>query len=223
MKKFLIIGAVFIIIGAGIFTCALASCGFDITKISTVPDYENKEYVFENKNQDIFINEDHDNTKKIVIGKSHDSDIHFLSFENSKSFYKIEDTDNIKIEGQYKQNWYEILTLDFKEKQCSLLLPENYNGNITINNTKSVKANDITINSLNINQKVGNVKMDNVKANAINISSYSGSTEFDNIEAKDISLSVQYGKIQGKIKGDINDYSVSSSAKYGKSNLIQKQ
>lgn len=53
MKKLAIIGSITCVVGVIIFISAFASIGWDITKISTRPKYEERHFSTENTNQTI--------------------------------------------------------------------------------------------------------------------------------------------------------------------------
>ena len=88
MKKLAIIGSVTCVIGAIIFISAFASIGWDITNISTRPEYEERYFSTENTNQTITLK---DKDKPVSVGLSDDNQIHIIYYENEKERYQIED------------------------------------------------------------------------------------------------------------------------------------
>ena len=132
MKKFLIIGAVVFLAGALLFTGAMAAADWDFSALSTVPKYEVKTFTADNNGLDITI--DNSNTP-VRLGTSEDGKVHLEYYDNTKQYYVINESDKLTVERVDTYKWYErFFQFDLQKPKLTLLLPENYAGNIYIIN-----------------------------------------------------------------------------------------
>ena len=184
MKKLAIIGSVTCVIGAIIFISAFASIGWDITNISTRPEYEERYFSTENTNQTITLK---DKDKPVSVGLSDDNQIHIIYYENEKERYQIEDNTNLTIQNQYSYQWYEsIFNIDFQSPSTTILLPSDFNGELYIETSNAqVTIENIAASKLSASTSNGYMNVNRLT----NVQTISLSTSNNAIDAPDITAS----------------------------------
>lgn len=224
MKRLAIIGAFVFLLGLIIFASTLAVCGWDITKISTTPIYQEKQFSIENSNQTITL---HDENMPLLVGKSNDHLIHLIYFVNENEYYEVDKTGtaDLKIEKKTQYQWYDrFFNINFQKPSFSILLPSEYSGSLFLEtNNGRVCVSDVSLRKLEL-------KTNNALVNLTNLSSV------EDIEAKtsnarieiqdlvaggDITLSTNNGKIVGNIIGEMDDFSIASETS-GKNSLPER-
>lgn len=210
MKKWILIGCAAILVGIIIFTCAFSAVGFDISKISTLPPFEEKTEVVESTNQNIIIK---DRNVPVKIKKSNDDKIHFDYFVNERENYDINLNGDLTFTKESHYKWYDyIFNINFKERFFAVSLPENYNGNITASTDNgAISLNGITANELKLHTSNGNYTVENIKSDKLSVDTnngyiYLGSAEINN----NIEISTS--------NGDVEQYRVNSKNMIVKTN-----
>lgn len=239
MKKSAVIGSIVFVIGAIIFGVSFASLDFDITKISTVPPFEEKTMEVNNQNQNIIIS---DENVAITFTKSDDDKIHIDYLESEKESYDISQDDDIVIHKKTSYKWYEyIFRFDFYKRNLKIAIPENYKGNIELTTVNGgISLSDVSVNHINITTSNGKVDVVNTKAANCDIATNNGGISLINtvitndISAKtsngkitldkmnfggDVSLKSSNGSIVGTILGEPSDYAVTAITSNGSNNL----
>lgn len=161
MKKLAIIGSIIFLIGGIVFVSAFAVSGWDITKLSTVPTYEEKQYSTKNTNQDISIK---DHNKSVSVGLSSDDQIHLTYYENTKEHYEINDQASLTIESKRDYRWYDfIFSMNFQSPTITILLPANYAGNLNIKTSNAqITIDSVTLKQLHATTSNGYMRLKNV-------------------------------------------------------------
>lgn len=186
MKKLTIIGSIICLIGAIVFVSAFAPIGWDITKISTRPEYEKKQFSTENTNQTITLK---DTDKSVTVKLSDDNQIHIIYYENEKEQYQIEDSTNLTMKNERSYQWYEtIFNIDFQFPSTTILLPPDFNGELNIETSNA----QISIDSIAASLLTASTRNGYINANQLsNVQTIFLSTSNNTIDATDITA---YGK-----------------------------
>lgn len=177
MKKPVIIGGFLCLLGVLVCALALGLNNWDITRISTQPQFEEKERSFSNKGQDIRIS---DREKTVYVGRSPDADIHLRYQENEKASYEISDDSQLSIAFQSDYRWTDfVLNVDFQNPTLTLLLPEDFKGSLEIENSS------------------GKVDLKELQARALHVKTGNGSILLADVTCEDsVELNTDNGKIE---------------------------
>lgn len=163
MKKFAVIGASVFVLGVFLFTGALAASDWDVTRLSTKPPFEKKQYTVENSGQSISV---FDSNMPVHIGVSADAQIHFEYYENEKEFYEIDNSTELKFIKQYNYKWYDnIINFDLRRPSFTVLLPAEYTGSIVAETSNgAIKIEDTSLGSVSLTTGNGKIELKNVTA-----------------------------------------------------------
>jgi hypothetical protein len=182
VKKLAIIGALIFMVGVIIFTSTLAACGWDIRKVSTVPQYQEMQYDVINDNQTISL---HDENIPIKVGASSDSQIHFIYYEHEKENYDITGTTELNIEKITRYKWYDhLFNIDFQRPSFSILLPKDYHGSIVLKTSNgAITITDVTAKQMMLATSNALVSLKNVElADMIEIETSNGKIELADVK-----------------------------------------
>lgn len=187
MKKLAIIGGITCLVGAIVFVSAFASIGWDITKISTQPEYEERHFSTDNTNQTVTLK---DKDKPVSVGLSNDNQIHIIYYENEKEQYQIENNANLTMENQCSYQWYEtIFSINFQAPSTTILLPPDFNGELHIETSNA----QITIENVAVSKLTASTSNGYMNVNRLtNVQTISLSTSNNAIDASDITA---FGKL----------------------------
>jgi len=160
MKKSAIIGGFVFLLGAMIFVGSMASCGWDFSKLSTRPQFEETHLSVQNTNQAITLQ---DSNKPIFVGLSNDDQIHLIYFEHKKEYYEIEDGSVLKAERRTDYRWYDyIFNLDFQYPSFTILLPADFQGSLDLQTSGSkISVSDVRAKQLLCSTQDGAVSVKN--------------------------------------------------------------
>lgn len=161
MKKLAVAGSLTCLVGLIVFAVALSLCGWDFTKISTRPVYEEKQYSIKSENQDIILK---DSNVPVFLGVSADDQIHFNYLENKEEFYDFDENNRIIIQKKRNVKWYQYLVnINFQQTKFEILLPKNYDGSIEITTSNAkVAAADVHLKNLKIGTSNNGIYLKNI-------------------------------------------------------------
>lgn len=161
MKKFARIGGLMLLLGALIFNGTMAVCGWDFTKISTRPQYQEQKLTVENTNQTITLK---DQNKCIFVGPSDDEDIHLIYFDRENESYNINDGTTLSMTHESDYHWYNyILVVDFQAPSFTILLPADFQGSLDLQTGNGkISISDVTAKQLSCSTQDGGVYVSNV-------------------------------------------------------------
>ena len=183
MKQFARIGGLLILLGVILFSATMTVCGWDFTRISTRPQYQEQQLTVKNTNQTIQLS---DQDKAIFVGPSEDEDIHLIYFNRGKESYQIDDGDVLSMTYESSYHWYDnILLLDFQLPSVTILLPANFQGSMDLQTTSSkISISDVTAKQAICSTRGGAVYVSHVTG----AESLALSTTANKIELSDVQL-----------------------------------
>ena len=157
MKKWLVTAGVLVALGIIIFISAMASFGWDFTRINTAR-YVSNAYVIDEAFEKILIDTD---TAYISFISSDDGVCRVECYENENVKHSVgvsEETLNINVTDERK--WYEYISISFESPKITVYLSENEYASLVINDdTGSIEIpKDFKFESLDITANTGSVK-----------------------------------------------------------------
>lgn len=220
MKKLTRMGALLFSLGVLLFMIALATCDWDVTKISTKPAYHEQQYSIENKNQAIVLE---DKKVPLTVGVSSDDEIHFIYYENEKEHYDIDQGDELTIEKKTNFHWYDhFFSINFQNTTFTILLPSDFDGTLEIQTSDAeVSIQNVTAERLEVTTSSEAVSINNVSTvQDMTVTTSDARIEVQDLSAEgDISLTTSNGSISGNILGRLEQFTIQSNTPNGKNNL----
>lgn len=164
MKKTTLAGCAIFVIGLVIAAFSFGAMGFDFTKLTTRPPYEEKTFVSASAPTAFSLQEQ---SSSITLGVSPDDKIHIRYYENDKEKYEIADEGGalrMKKVNHYK--WYDyLLVFNAWSPSTEILLPENFSGDVDIQNDNGpISAVTLSAGNLSLTSDNGDIDAANVKA-----------------------------------------------------------
>lgn len=196
MKKWLITAGVLVALGIIIFVSAMASFGWDFTRINTAR-YVSNAYVIDEAFEKILIDTD---TAYISFVSSDDGVCRVECYENENVKHSVgvsEETLNINVIDERK--WYEYISISFESPKITVYLPENEYASLVINDdTGGIDIpKDFKFGSLDINTSTGSIKNYASVTNDAKIKTSTGSIYTEGAFGT-LELSVSTGHITAK-------------------------
>lgn len=240
MKKLSLTGLILFIGGLLIFLVTFTFTGFDLSKLSTMPEYEQKSYVSKTEITSVKIE---DNNTEIYFDKSPDNNVHVRYCENDKDYYKITENGELEFKKVSERQWFDkAFSINLNIPSISVLIPENFKGSINIETSngkidvKNISTDDFKASTFNgkieisevsasgavkLKSSNGGINIDDVNSqNKITAETSNGKISTDDISAKnEIKLATSNGAIEGSVIGKISDFSITSRTTLGKNNL----
>lgn len=216
MKKWLVTAGVLVALGIIIFISAMASLGWDFTRINTAR-YVSNAYVIDEAFEKIRIDTD---TAYISFVSSDDGVCRVECYENENVKHSVgvsEETLNINVTDERK--WYEYISISFESPKITVYLPENEYASLVINDdTGSIEIpKDFKFESLDITANTGSIKNYASVTKDAKIKTSTGSIYTEGASFGTLELSVSTGHISAK--DIICDGDVKVNASTGKTEL----
>lgn len=209
MKKWLITGAVCLLVGILMCIGALSSVGWKLAALSTDPAYEKKTQAF--SAQDAHHDQKHgsfsvpqriciaDDTVDITVGPSPDDKIHAVYFENEYERYEVTQGDVLRFEKKHlNRPWpEEFVQLSFTQVTFELLVPEDYTGTIEIEaDTGTISVSDICADVLIAETDTGDVILENLTISGrLEAEVDTGDISVSRVEAGDVAAQTDTGSV----------------------------
>ena len=191
-KVWVIMAAVFILLGCIIFGSVLIKLNFDFTKLSTVK-YEENAYTITDTFNDISINTD---TADIMFKPSNECKV--ISFEEAKARHTVNVENNtLKISANDQRKWYEMIGFSLSKPEITVYLPQNEYASLTINQSTGDMEipQNLKFQIIDISASTGDVECSASVSDDLKIKLSTGDIELENISAKSIDLAVSTGEI----------------------------
>ena len=194
-KTWIIIAALLIVVGAGLFTVAMSLNGWNFTKLSTRP-YITKSHEITDSFTNITVNT---NTADIVLLPSEDGICRVTCTDDEHVTYEVAVRDGtLEINPFYKKkNWYEYIAINFGQSKITLELPEAAYGALLIRKStgKIEVPEDFAFESLDIQTSTGDVSVLAAVSGDLKIHTGTGDIWMDGSTPTSVDLSVSTGDI----------------------------
>lgn len=198
VKILLILGAVLIIAGLGIFTAAMSMLNWDFSKLSTA-DYETVVFDISEEFEDMNIDIDYGN---IIIKASENDKCKVVSFKEKDVEYSTDVSDKtLIVKSEDTRNWYDHISLfNFNSPVTTVYLPKkSYSSFIISTDTGNAEVPEgFTFKSIDITGKTGNVNCCADSEEKTEIITSTGSITVKGTKTKTMSLSVTTGSIDAE-------------------------
>lgn len=215
MKKWLLVAAVLVILGAVIFGGTMMTLGWDFSKLSTVK-YDTAVHTFLDEIKHISIDAD---TADITFVPSADGNTKVVCYEREKEKHIVSlEGDTLTIELRDERRWYEHIGIGFETPKITVYLPAGDYGALTAElSTGDVDIpKDFSFEEMDIRGSTGDVNIDASVSGSVEVKTSTGDITVNNISAGSMELSASTGKItvtgvdcKGNITADVSTGKVS--------------
>lgn len=158
MKKSLVIISVsLMLVGIIILTCALAVCGFDFRKLSTV-EYKDSSFSFDEKVENISVNVF---TSNILLLASSDDTVKVELHEYVKEPHAVTVSEGVlRIESEDQREWTDYVGINFDSPKIKIYLPESQYKNLSIENfTGDIEvSSDLSFKDVKVKNVTGDMR-----------------------------------------------------------------
>ena len=191
MSKKTIIAAIMLVGGSLILFSSFAISGFNINKLSSVPPFEEKTYVTEEKITSIQVI---DFNVPVELRKSSQKEMKIVYFENEWHTYTIENHQgSLKIQKNRSENWVNnFFTLDFNSYKNKLIIdvPQDFFGTMEIETSNAhVLVDNLDIEKAMIKTSNGKVTVSETTLTGdFEIVTSNASVQLDSVEINSDSL-----------------------------------
>lgn len=195
VKKWLIAAAVLILVGAAMFTTALALCGWDITKLGTV-DYVTTTLDPSGDFKNITINV---YTTDLKLLPSEDGKCRIVCYEDEKISHTAEVKDGTLVIGtEDSRIWFGFISISFKSPTMTVYLPQNEYEFLDIRtDTGAVSLpNTLTFDKIKIDGHTGAVNCSASAKGSVDIELDTGALSVNDVYAGSINLKTDTGVIK---------------------------
>ena len=190
IRRWSIIATFLILLGAVMFTGAMAGYGWDFTELSTA-DYEDNIYEITDDFDDIIVDSD---VSDIVFKHSSDGRCIVECHENRDSIHSVTVRDNtLVIDDAGPLPWYIWISISFDSPKVTVYLPDTDYGNLDI----ELDTGDVTVpdgflfDNVDVSTDTGDVDFSASVTDNIHMDSDTGDIELSNVECgKDIRIDV---------------------------------
>lgn len=191
-KLWVIMAAVFILLGCIIFGSVLIELNFDFTKLSTVK-YEENAYTITDTIKNISINT---NTADIIFKSANECKVICYEETNAKHTVNVENN-TLKISVNDQRKWYEMIGFSLSKPEITVYLPQNQYASLTINQSTGDMEipQNLKFQIIDISASTGDVECSASVSDDLKIKLSTGDIELENISAKSIDLAVSTGEI----------------------------
>lgn len=208
-----------ILLGGILSLVAFALAGFNWNSLSTDSSYEEKNYTHDLSGVNGLVITGVDDV--VVVAGNDDDQIKVNYFENDKSTYNIELTQNgeLKINHSIFDNWDIHIGFNFNNQKNTITvsIPRTFHGTIAA----STISGDINLSDLQnletaiVSTPSGTTHLENLFVDNLTSSSTSGSIDLENITSNgDLELATSSGDAQirhGKVAGNVSASSISGA------------
>ena len=191
-KLWVIMAAVFILLGCIIFGSVLIELNFDFTKLSTVK-YEENAYTITDTIKNISIKT---NTADIIFKSANECKVICYEETNAKHTVNVENN-TLKISANDQRKWYEMIGFSLSKPEITVYLPQNQYASLTINQSTGDMEipQNLKFQIIDISASTGDVECSASVSDDLKIKLSTGDIELENISAKSIDLAVSTGEI----------------------------
>ena len=197
MKIWLIIAIALVVVGAGVFTAALAACGWDFSKLSTVQ-FETNTYSGTDRITGIRVDTD---TADIRFAPSEDGQWKVVCHEAEKMNHTVSVKDGIlTIKVVDEREWYDHIGIWIGSETVTLYLPEQEYASLVIReSTGDVEVpKAFRFGTIDINVSTGAVRNYASATGVIKITASTGDIHVEDVSAASMELSVTTGHVTGR-------------------------
>lgn len=197
MKIWLIIAIALVVVGAGVFTAALAACGWDFSKLSTVQ-FETNTYSGTDRITGIRVDTD---TADIRFAPSEDGQWKVVCHEAEKMNHTVSVKDGIlTIKVVDEREWYDHIGIWIGSETVTLYLPEQEYASLVIReSTGDVEVpKAFRFGTIDINVSTGAVRNYASAIGVIKITASTGDIHVEDVSAASMELSVTTGHVTGR-------------------------
>lgn len=197
MRIWLIIATALVVVGAIVFTAALAACNWDFSKLSTVK-FETNTYSGSDSIASILVDTD---TADIRFAPSEDGQWKVVCHEAEKMNHAVSVEDGIlTIKVVDEREWYDHIGIWVGSEKVTIYLPEQEYASLVIReSTGDVEVpKDFRFGTIDINVSTGDVKNYASASGAIKITASTGDIHVEDVSAASMELSVTTGHVTGR-------------------------
>ena len=197
--KWIVAGAVLIVVGASLFAAAMMSLEWDFVKLSTVA-YENNEYSLLPDLQDISVETD---TADIRFVPSEDGSCKVVCHEEADCRHRVEVRDGcLYIQVTDTRAWYDHIGFRFGSPEITVYLPAGSYGTLAVEgDTGDVDIpRDYSFDTIDIRLSTGDMAIE-ASAENIHLEASTGSIRLDKVSAGAVDITNSTGRI---IVSDLN-------------------
>lgn len=197
MKIWLIIAIALVVVGAGVFTAALAACGWDFSKLSTVQ-FETNTYSGTDRITGIRVDTD---TADIRFAPSEDGQWKVVCHEAEKMNHTVSVKDGIlTIKVVDEREWYDHIGIWIGSETVTIYLPEQEYASLVIReSTGDVEVpKAFRFGTIDINVSTGAVRNYASATGVIKITASTGDIHVEDVSAASMELSVTTGHVTGR-------------------------
>ena len=199
MKKWLIFGALLIVLGLAVFASVMTAYGWDIVKLSTV-EYETNTFEFGGEITGLSLDAD---VADVSILPASDGVCRVECYEERKMKHSVALEDGtLVIRAADQREWYDRIGIFTGVPKITVWLPEGacveqVELKVT---TGRVELTDIACENLTVKGSTGDVALDGVIADGeMNISRTTGDVRFDGCDAPKITVRATTGRVTGTL------------------------
>ena len=197
MKIWLIIAIALVVVGAGVFTAALAACGWDFSKLSTVQ-FETNTYSGTDRITGIRVDTD---TADIRFAPSEDGQWKVVCHEAEKMNHTVSVKNGIlTIKVVDEREWYDHIGIWIGSETVTIYLPEQEYASLVIReSTGDVEVpKAFRFGTIDINVSTGAVRNYASATGVIKITASTGDIHVEDVSAASMELSVTTGHVTGR-------------------------
>ncbi len=193
-KTWLIAAIVLILAGGLLFTFALGSCGWDLTKLSTT-EFETNAYDITEPFSHISINT---TTADILFVPSDDELCKVVCFEETSVKHTVTvQNGTLTLEAADKKSWYSYIGVSLHSPKLTVYLPQEEYGTLTVQaRTGDVEIpEDFTFEAVAISGSTGDIANRASAEKTITVNIRTGRILLEDVSAEAIELSVSTGSM----------------------------
>ena len=197
MKIWLIIAIAVVVVGAGVFTAALAACGWGFSKLSTVQ-FETNTYSGTDRITGIRVDTD---TADIRFAPSEDGQWKVVCHEAEKMNHTVSVKNGIlTIKVVDEREWYDHIGIWIGSETVTIYLPEQEYASLVIReSTGDVEVpKAFRFGTIDINVSTGAVRNYASATGVIKITASTGDIHVEDVSAASMELSVTTGHVTGR-------------------------
>ena len=215
-KIWLIVAAVFVVVGCIIFVGAMNMVKWDIKKLSTTK-METNTYELNEKFHNISLIAD---TADIDFVPSEDGVCKVVCYEENNAKHNVSvQEDTLQIHIEINKKWYEYIGFNFGMPKLTVYLPYSELGAVSVKtDTGDVQIpKDFQVKSLDVTTSTGDIRNYASAAGEVKLSASTGAISVENMMAQSLDISVSTGNVTVSGVGCEGDISLKVST--GKATL----
>ena len=192
--KYLLIGAILLLVGAIIFTVALSLFGWDFSKIATSK-LETNEHIPTEDFTGIKVT---DFTASITVHRSENGKCKVVCEEFVNVKHTVEVVDGIlTVSAKDTRRWYEYIGINFKNAMVDIYLPKSEYDSLTVSaQTSSISVADgFAFGNIDVKTSTGNLSFESAAIGNLSCKTNTGNIRLNDVTASAITLSVTTGNV----------------------------